>query len=103
MSAATLEPRHRRATPPIRCAAFATRFALPRDARGEPLVYLCGHSLGLQPLAAREMVNEELDDWARLGVLGPRAGAPAVDALSREPDRRPRGAHRGAARTKSSP
>jgi kynureninase len=49
-------------------AACRARFALPRDARGEPLVYLCGHSLGLLPLAARELVNEELDEWARLGV-----------------------------------
>ena len=46
------------------------RFALPRGGRGEPLVYLCGHSLGLMPLAAREMVLEELTDWAQLGVLG---------------------------------
>jgi kynureninase len=47
---------------------FRARFALPRDARGEPLTYLCGHSLGLQPLAARELVNEELEEWARLAV-----------------------------------
>jgi kynureninase len=33
-------------------------------------VYLCGHSLGLQPVSARQRVNEELDDWAALGVLG---------------------------------
>jgi len=50
--------------------AYRTRFALPHDERGEPLVYLCGHSLGLLPLAAREVVNEELDEWARLGVQG---------------------------------
>jgi kynureninase len=49
---------------------FRARFALPRDERGEPLVYLCGHSLGLLPLAARELVNQELDEWARLGVEG---------------------------------
>ncbi len=49
-------------------AGFRSRFALPRDARGEPLTYLCGHSLGLLPLAARELVNEELEDWARLAV-----------------------------------
>ena len=55
------------------------------------------------PLAARELVNAELDDWARLGVLGSRAGAPAVDPLPREPDRGPCGAHRRAARAKSSP
>jgi kynureninase len=49
-------------------AGFRARFALPRDERGEPLVYLCGHSLGLLPLAARELVNEELEEWARLAV-----------------------------------
>ena len=49
---------------------FRERFALPHGARGEPVVYLCGHSLGLMPLAARGLVMEELDDWARLAVLG---------------------------------
>ena len=33
-------------------------------------IYLCGHSLGLLPLAARDIVNEELDEWARLAVAG---------------------------------
>ncbi len=51
-------------------AAFGARFARPVDADGMPLVYLCGHSLGLQPLAARQRINEELDDWAALGVRG---------------------------------
>ena len=50
--------------------SFRDRFALPRDADGKPPVYLCGHSLGLMPLAARGLVLEELDDWARLAVLG---------------------------------
>jgi kynureninase len=50
--------------------ALRQRFALPRGGRGEPFVYLCGHSLGLMPLAARELVLEELTDWAQLGVLG---------------------------------
>lgn len=49
---------------------FRARFALPRDAHGAPLTYLCGHSLGLMPLSARELMSEELDDWARLGVEG---------------------------------
>jgi kynureninase len=49
---------------------FRERFALPRDERGEPLVYLCGHSLGLLPFAAREIINEELEEWALLGVEG---------------------------------
>ncbi|HKT72487.1 MAG TPA: kynureninase [Steroidobacteraceae bacterium] len=51
-------------------ASFRERFALPRDPQGRPLVYLCGHSLGLMPLQARTFVEQELDDWARLGVLG---------------------------------
>ena len=51
-------------------APFRARFALPQGPDGEPLTYLCGHSLGLQPLAARTLVSEELDDWARLGVAG---------------------------------
>jgi kynureninase len=50
--------------------AFRERFALPRAGNGEPLIYLCGHSLGLMPLAARSTVVEELDDWAQLAVLG---------------------------------
>jgi kynureninase len=58
----------RDAADPLR--ALRSRFALPLDERGAPLVYLCGHSLGLLPLAARDIVNAELDDWARLGVLG---------------------------------
>jgi kynureninase len=51
-------------------ARFRQQFAHPVGADGAALVYLCGHSLGLQPLSARQRVNEELDDWAALGVLG---------------------------------
>ncbi len=51
-------------------ARFREQFAHPVSAEGVPLVYLCGHSLGLQPLAARQRINEELDDWATLGVRG---------------------------------
>jgi kynureninase len=51
-------------------ARFRQQFAHPVGADAEPLVYLCGHSLGLQPLSVRQRVNEELDDWAALGVLG---------------------------------
>lgn len=53
---------------------FRERFALPHGKRDEPLVYLCGHSLGLMPLAARGIVMEELDDWAQLAVLGHEHG-----------------------------
>jgi kynureninase len=49
---------------------FRARFAMPTDASGQPFLYLCGHSLGLMPLEARRLVDQELDDWSRLGVLG---------------------------------
>lgn len=49
-------------------------FAIPRIATGpnagREAVYLCGNSLGLMPLATRDAVMQELDDWARLGVEG---------------------------------
>jgi len=49
---------------------FRERFAIPTDSNGAELLYLSGHSLGLMPLAARRLVDQELDDWARLAVLG---------------------------------
>lgn len=62
------------------------RFAEPRTPDGEPLIYLCGHSLGLMPLAARTEIVQALDDWENLGVLGhERARRPWItyhDALA---------------------
>ncbi len=49
---------------------FRDQFLLPRRPDGTPHIYLCGHSLGLQPKGARALVEQELDDWARLGVEG---------------------------------
>src|SRR5262249_35475049 len=43
-------------------------FHLPVRPDGRPLVYLCSHSLGLQPRAVRPLLEQELDNWARLGV-----------------------------------
>jgi kynureninase len=43
-------------------------FHLPVHPDGRPLVYLCSHSLGLQPRAVRPLLEQELDNWARLGV-----------------------------------
>jgi kynureninase len=51
-------------------AALRARFALPRGADGEPLRYLCGHSLGLAPLAARAAIEAEIGHWEQLAVLG---------------------------------
>lgn len=43
-------------------------FHIPRRENGAPATYFCGHSLGLQPRAVRGLLEEELDDWADLGV-----------------------------------
>ena len=37
---------------------------------GKELLYFCGHSLGLMPLRAKELINNELDRWGALGVEG---------------------------------
>jgi kynureninase len=54
-------------------ASFAGQFHLPYDGAGRRLVYLCGHSLGLQPKSVAQYVEQELKDWQRLGVLGHHA------------------------------
>lgn len=45
-------------------------FHLPVRTDGTPCVYLCGHSLGLQPKGAAKILNEELAVWAQRGVEG---------------------------------
>jgi kynureninase len=47
---------------------FRDRFHLPPGKDGKPLIYFAGNSLGLMPKSAREIVEEELDNWAKLGV-----------------------------------
>jgi kynureninase len=49
-------------------AAYRDAFLLPRRPDGQPVIYFCGHSLGLQPRALRPLLEQELDDWGRLGV-----------------------------------
>jgi kynureninase len=51
-------------------AQYREQFHIPRRADGRPVVYFCGHSLGLQPKAVRGLIEQELDDWADLGVEG---------------------------------
>lgn len=49
---------------------FRDRFHLPIGPDGAPLIYFVGNSLGLMPKATRQIVDQELDDWARLAVDG---------------------------------
>jgi len=47
---------------------FREKFYLPLHKDGQPLIYFAGNSLGLMPRSVRELVDEELDNWAKLGV-----------------------------------
>lgn len=49
---------------------YRERFLFPKAADGSDCLYLCGHSLGLQPKTAAAYVDGELKDWAQLGVEG---------------------------------
>lgn len=49
---------------------FRQRFLIPKTSDGGECIYLCGHSLGLQPKTAAAYVEQELRDWAELGVEG---------------------------------
>src|SRR5438067_5147764 len=44
------------------------KFHLPANRSGQPLIYFAGNSLGLMPKAAKQIVEQELEDWANLGV-----------------------------------
>ncbi len=48
---------------------YREQFHIPLH-EGKQVIYFTGNSLGLQPKTTREYVNQELDDWARLGVEG---------------------------------
>jgi len=48
--------------------SFRDKFHLPLGKDGKPLIYFAGNSLGLMPKSARQIVEEELDNWASLGV-----------------------------------
>jgi kynureninase len=51
-------------------AHFRDRFCPPKTKSGEDCIYLCGHSLGLQPKSAGDYIAQELRAWAQLGVEG---------------------------------
>lgn len=50
--------------------SFRERFYFPKNEAGEPYIYMCGNSLGLQPVSVRKYIEEELEDWAKHGVEG---------------------------------
>lgn len=49
--------------------SFRSQFHLPKW-KGKPAIYFTGNSLGLQPKTTKKFINEELSDWASLGVEG---------------------------------
>lgn len=51
-------------------APLRNEFRIPQRTDGTPGIYLCGHSLGLQPKAVARVMQEELDSWAQRAVDG---------------------------------
>jgi len=49
--------------------AFRNDFIFPQH-DGNDAIYFTGNSLGLQPVKAREIIGEELEDWGTFGVEG---------------------------------
>ncbi|MGC1203466.1 MAG: kynureninase [Flavobacteriaceae bacterium] len=50
--------------------SYRNQFHIPKDEHGNDLIYMTGNSLGLQPKSTKKYVNQELEDWANLGVEG---------------------------------
>ncbi|MBT1702996.1 kynureninase [Chryseosolibacter indicus] len=49
--------------------SFRNQFHIPK-VKGKTAIYFTGNSLGLQPKATKKYIDEELQDWANLGVEG---------------------------------
>jgi len=49
---------------------YRNQFHIPKNKDGTDLIYMTGNSLGLQPKKTKSYVNQELEDWANLGVEG---------------------------------
>src|SRR5260370_15727678 len=47
---------------------FREKFHLPSGKDGSSLIYFAGNSLGLMPKSARDIIDQELEDWAKLRV-----------------------------------
>ena len=48
--------------------AFRDKFHIPIGKDGQPVIYFVGNSLGLMPKTTPAIVDQELKDWAELGV-----------------------------------
>ena len=51
-------------------AHYRTQFHIPKDQDGNDWLYFTGNSLGLQPKNTQKYIQQELNDWANLGVEG---------------------------------
>ena len=49
---------------------FKNLFHIPKDLKGNDLIYFCGNSLGLQPKSTKNYIDTEINEWANLGVKG---------------------------------
>ena len=49
--------------------SYRQEFLIPQH-NDKDAIYFCGNSLGLQPRLARQYIDVELEDWAKLGVEG---------------------------------
>ena len=47
---------------------FREKFSVPLGKDGKLVIYFTGNSLGLMPKSSRQIVDDELDNWANLGV-----------------------------------
>ncbi|MGC6430133.1 MAG: kynureninase [Jejuia sp.] len=50
--------------------SYRKQFHIPKDEHGNEVIYMTGNSLGLQPKTTKSYINQELEDWANLGVEG---------------------------------
>jgi kynureninase len=69
-------------------SSFREEFVIPKQATGEPYLYFCGNSLGLQPKGVEAALQQEIGKWREQAVDGHfHAPDPWYDyhALLREP------------------
>jgi len=51
-------------------ASYRNAFHIPKEDNGKNWLYFTGNSLGLQPKSTKLAIDQELNDWAKLGVEG---------------------------------